>query len=180
MASEHEGPVTGYAEALLRVAEAEDVTERFADELFRVARTVEGDRALSDQLTNPGVGVAQRLTVVEQLLEGRAHPLTVSGVAFVVQSGRARQLGAIADEVARLAAEARSRALAEVRSAVELDDAQRERLVAALNEATGKDVDLRVTVDPSVVGGVVAKVGDIVIDGSVSRRLADLKTRLTG
>jgi len=67
-----------------------------------------------------------------------------------------------------------------VRTAVELNDDQRERLRKALGEATGRDVELRVIIDDSVVGGVLATVGDTVIDGSVSRQLARMRSRLAG
>jgi len=65
-----------------------------------------------------------------------------------------------------------------VRSAVSLDEKQRDGLAAALSKATGKNVEVKVVVDPSVIGGVVAKVGDTVIDGSVKRRLDQLKEQM--
>ena len=180
MPEEREDLVVGYGRALYAAAEAEGVLDRVADELFHFARSVEGSRELADQLTNPGTGAGQKLGVVEELLGGRAHPVTTGSVLMVLQAGHARKLGLIADEVARQAAEARSRVLAQVRSAVPIDGEQHRRLAEALGQATGKEVELKVTVDPTVVGGIVAKVGDTVIDGSVSRRLTDLKTRLTG
>jgi F-type H+-transporting ATPase subunit delta len=69
--------------------------------------------------------------------------------------------------------------VAEIRSAVDLTEDQRSRLAAALEEATGQDVDVRVVVDPTVVGGLVARVGDQVIDGSVRHRLAQLRESLS-
>ncbi len=180
MPEERQELVTGYGRALYTAAEAEGVLDRVADEMFQFARSVDASRALEDKLTNPGTGVGAKLEVVEQLLGGRAHPVTTGGVLLIIQAGHARQLGQIADEIARQAAEARSRVLAQVRTAVQMDDAQRRRLAQALSQATGKEVELKVIVDPTVVGGIVAKVGDTVIDGSVSRRLADLKARLTG
>jgi F-type H+-transporting ATPase subunit delta len=67
------------------------------------------------------------------------------------------------------------REIAEVRSAIELSDDQKKRLADALGQATGKQVDVMVIVDPSVLGGIVAQIGDIVIDGSVRHRIAQLK-----
>jgi F-type H+-transporting ATPase subunit delta len=78
------------------------------------------------------------------------------------------------------AAEARSRVAAEVRSAVPLDEDQRTRLAAALGRATGRAVDVKVVIDPEVLGGVVAQVGDTVIDGSVRARLDELRERIGG
>jgi F-type H+-transporting ATPase subunit delta len=65
-----------------------------------------------------------------------------------------------------------------VRAAVPLDERLRDRLAKALSEATGKDVEVKVVVDPNVLGGVVARIGDTVIDGSVRHRLDQLKERL--
>jgi F-type H+-transporting ATPase subunit delta len=65
--------------------------------------------------------------------------------------------------------------VAEVRSAIDLNDDQRKRLAEALGQATGKQVEVKVVVDPSVLGGIVAQVGDTVIDGSVRGRLDQLK-----
>ncbi len=65
-----------------------------------------------------------------------------------------------------------------MRSAVPLDAAQQERLAAALSHATGKRVEVKVIVDENVLGGIVARIGDTVIDGTVRRRLAQLKERI--
>jgi F-type H+-transporting ATPase subunit delta len=70
--------------------------------------------------------------------------------------------------------------VAEVRSAVPLDEDQRTRLAAALGRATGRAVDVKVVIDPEVLGGVVAQVGDTVIDGSVRARLDELRERIGG
>ena len=82
------------------------------------------------------------------------------------------------DELARMASEEREHALAEVRTAVDLSAEQRERLAQALSRATGRQVDVKVVVDPSVVGGVIARVGDEVFDGSIASRLEDAKQAL--
>ena len=75
-------------------------------------------------------------------------------------------------------ATAHGREVAEVRSAVALTDDQTQRLADSLKQATGKDVDVRVTVDPSVLGGIVTTIGDTVIDGSVRSRLAQVKSHI--
>jgi F-type H+-transporting ATPase subunit delta len=95
---------------------------------------------------------------------------------MVVGTGRARELPAIITELVKLSANEAKKEVAEVRSAVDLTDDQKQRLAAALESATGKKVELKVIVDPSVLGGIVAQVGDTVIDGSVRTSLAQLKT----
>jgi F-type H+-transporting ATPase subunit delta len=98
--------------------------------------------------------------------------------SFVVGIGRGHDLPAIVTRFVELATATRQREVAEVRSAVALDDTQRDRLAAALSRATGKQVEVRVIVDPAVLGGVVARIGDTVIDGSVRNRLAQLKEQI--
>jgi F-type H+-transporting ATPase subunit delta len=82
--------------------------------------------------------------------------------------------------MSEVAAERRHHVLAEVRSAVPLDGAQRERLAQGLSRATGREVEVRVVVDPTVVGGIVARVGDEIFDGSLRSRLDDAKQQLAG
>ena len=122
--------------------------------------------------------VENKKAIVEDLLGERAHPITLGLLAFVIDLGRARHIPKIVEELARMASVERNHALAEVRTAVDLTDEQRRRLAEALSRATGRTVDLKVVVDPSVIGGVVARVGDEVFDGSIASRLEDAKQAL--
>jgi len=171
--------VASYAEAIFTVGQAEGASERVEDELFRFGRTIEGDTQLADRMADPSLGAGEKLGIVTDLLAGRAHPATVSAVAYVVQAGRARQLVAIADALVAISSASRSSTVAEVRTAAELSDDQQRRLADAVGQAVGGQVELRIIHDPQVVGGLVVKVGDTVIDGSVARRLTDLRTALT-
>ena len=170
--------VEGYATALFEVASAEGTLGEVEDELFRFARTLEGSDELRGALTDAGLPASRRQQIVEDLLGNRASPLTTAIVSFVVGAGRGRELPAIIDRLVAMAATARHHEVAEVRSVVELNDDQRERLAAALSNATGKQVEVKVVIDPGILGGIVAQVGDTVIDGSVRRRLDQLKERL--
>jgi F-type H+-transporting ATPase subunit delta len=167
--------VTSYARAMLDVARAEGNAVRIGDELFRFARALEGSDELRAALADPHLPASRRQQIVEDLLGGRAEPATVSLVGMAVGAGRARELPAIIDSVVRMAAAETGRAVAEVRSPIELDEDQRRRLADAVQRATGKQVEVKVVVDPSVLGGLVTTVGDTVIDGSVRTRLEQLK-----
>lgn len=173
-----DGLVRGYAQALFSVAEAEGSLDRVEGELYAFAKSLEQHASLREALTDASLPAENKRAILLELLGTRAHPVTVNALAFVVESGRARELGRIVDEMAAAAAERRQRALAEVRTAVQLSDAQRERLEAALSRATGRAVEVKVVVDPSVVGGVVARVGDAVFDGSIASRLDDARHHL--
>ena len=163
--------VEGYARALFSVAEAEGALDDVEDELFRFGKAVEFAPRLREALTDPALPADRKKAVVEELLGGRASPLAVRLLGFILEQGRAKDLPRILDALARVAAERRNRALAEVRSAVPLDAPQRDRLARALATATGKEIELKVLVDPTVMGGLVARVGDLVFDGTVRRRL---------
>ena len=170
--------IDGYVEALFAIARAEGALNDVEDELFRFARTLEASDELRSTLTDAAIPVERRLGVVQELLGNRASPTTANLVTMVVSAGRAKDLPAIADRFVALAAAERDHEVAEVRSAIPLDDTITKKLADALGKATGKQVDVKVIVDPSVIGGIVAQVGDTVIDGSVRHRLDQLKERL--
>jgi F-type H+-transporting ATPase subunit delta len=170
--------VEAYANALLEVSRAEGHLAEVQDELFRFARTFEGSDELRSALTDPVLPRERRIAVVEDLLGGKALQTSAALASFIVAAGRAHELPAIIDRFVELAAAEQRRAVAEVRSAIELTPEQTERLRQALNRATGKDVEVKVVVDPAVLGGIVAKVGDVVIDGSVRHRLEQLREQI--
>ena len=116
--------------------------------------------------------------MVDSLLGGRASQLTVNLVSFMINQGRASDLSAIADRLAQKVAHSGGADVAEIRSAIPLDEATVQRLSAALAKAPGRPVEARTIVDPSVLGGVVARVGDTVIDGSVRSRLQSLRAAM--
>jgi F-type H+-transporting ATPase subunit delta len=176
----NEETVRGYAQALLSVAEAEGALDRAQDELYAFAKAVERNEDLREALTDAALPPERKKAVIDELLGGRGHPVTATLVGFLVDSGQARRIGAIAEELAREAAHRSERTLAEVRVAVPLSDAKKSLLAEALERATGHPVELKVDVDPSVIGGVVARVGDEVFDGSLASRLTEAKQYLTG
>lgn len=169
---------TAYAEALFAVAQAEGPLAEIEDELFRVAQVVKGNDELREKLADHQIPVATRQQVVLDLLGGKAQPATVNLVSLVVGNGRVRELPAIVDQLVAMTASKASKEVAEVRSAIALTDDQKSRLADALGKATGKQVEVKVIVDPSIQGGLVAQVGDTVIDGSVRRRLDQLRNAL--
>jgi F-type H+-transporting ATPase subunit delta len=172
--------IRGYAAGLFEIARAEGELERVEAELHQVGRVFESSEELRNVIADPGVPIERRTGIIHDLLGGRASDATVAAINFVVASGRGRDLPAIADGLVRAAAASRQREVAEVRTAVPLDDDQVRRLEEALARATGKQIELQVIVDPDVVGGVVARVGDVVIDGTVRRRLDSLRAALRG
>jgi F-type H+-transporting ATPase subunit delta len=170
--------IDAWASALLEIAQAEDNVSEVEDELFRFSRIVEGNDDLRMALSNPGQPAERRAAIVDELLENRSLQMTRAIAAFVVGAGRGHDLPAIVNRFVELAAESRQHEVAEVRSAVPLDDAQVQRLAQALSRATKKNIEVRVVVEPDLMGGIVATIGDTVIDGTVRHRLEQLKETL--
>jgi F-type H+-transporting ATPase subunit delta len=171
--------VRGYAEALFAFGEAEGELETVENELYAFAKALEGQSRLREALTDSGLPEENKKALVRDVLGERANPNTLNALGFLIDQGRTREIGAIVQALTDLAAERRAHQLAEVRSAVPLDEEQRDRLAEALSRATGRQVEVKVVVDPTVVGGLVAKVGDEVFDGSIRSRLEEARGRLT-
>jgi F-type H+-transporting ATPase subunit delta len=169
----------GYADALLAVAAAEGASGVVEDELFRFAEALRGSEALLATVSDRGLSLERRQAVVEDLLGSNASAITTALVSMVVGTGRGADLPAIVDEAVVRSAAGRNRALARVRSAIELTDDQKSRLAAAIKSSTGTDVEIRVVIDETVMGGLVTEIGDDVIDGSVRHRMAQLRESFT-
>jgi F-type H+-transporting ATPase subunit delta len=168
----------GFAAAVLRPIEEGRVLDDIEDELFRFSRIVAGHEPLRQALTSREVPAEARVALVSDLLAGRARPATLALAAYAARIGRPRDYLALLDHLIEQVVGESQRRLADVRSAVALDDAQQARLAEALSRAVGRPVELRVTVDPALIGGFVATVGDTVVDASVRHRLEVLKERL--
>jgi len=170
--------IEGYARGLFEIARAEGELDEVEDELFRFARSLESNEALRSTLSNELLPAARRQAIVEDLLGKQATRTTTPLLSFIVGLGHSNDLPEIIDSLIQRAAGLRDEVVAEVRTAIKLTPDQETRLAAALTNATGKNVSLKPIVDPSVLGGVLATVGDTVIDGSVRTRLEQLKSRL--
>jgi F-type H+-transporting ATPase subunit delta len=167
--------INGYAQGILEMASAEGVLDQVEGELLTVARAFETSPELRSNLTDSQLPLEKRQGIIDDLIGGRASSLAVGLVQLVVAQNRVSDLPAIAHALSEAAASSRDKALAEVRSAVPLDDETVSRLSSALGRATGKQVEVRVVVDPSVIGGIVATVGDTVIDGSLAKRFDSVR-----
>ena len=174
--------VDGYATAALEpVRDGADAAARLADiedELFRFARIVEGDHRLEEALTTRDVPQDARRGIVTSLLGGKVADVSARLAGYATTVGRPHDYIELLDAlVARVAAET-ERLVADVRAVVALTAEQEQRLAAALSRILGQRVDVRVIVDPDILGGFVATIGDTVVDGSVRHRLERLRDRL--
>lgn len=169
-----------YAKSLVDIARVEGRLADVEDELFSFARAMQSNDELRLTLTDPNIPAEQRVGVVDQILDGKALSTTKAIVALVVMAEHAGDLGDIVDSFVQQSAHIREKETAEIRTAVALDESTLAKLVEALSKATGKSLDVKVIVDENVIGGISAKVGDQVIDGTVRSRLNKLKETIDG
>ena len=168
----------GYAAAIYELATAEGDLPRVETELASVARAIDASADLRSTLTDPALPLERKRAVIDDLLGTRASRTTITAINMVAGLNRFGELGEIARHLSVRSAASVGKKLAEVRSAVELDAATVQRLAAALEKQTGSAVEVRMVVDPSIMGGIVTRVGDIVIDGSVRTQLDTLRHAL--
>jgi F-type H+-transporting ATPase subunit delta len=164
---------------MVSIAEAEGELEPVEEQVYAFAKMVEKRAKVREALIDPELPNENKRNLIGEVLGQRANPVAVNLLGMVVEQGRARDIGRIAESLVEVAAERRQQVVGEVRSAVPLTDAQRRRLAEALSSATGRKVEVKVIVDPDLVGGVVARVGDEIFDGSIRSRLDEAKQQLT-
>ncbi len=169
--------VNAYVAAMFEIASANEAVSVVEDDMFRLARAIESNEQLRAALNDTSLPADRRQNIVEQLLGGKAHNVTVQLVSLLVGTGHISLLPQVADALVKRASSSKQMEVAEVRSAVVLTDAQKARLAEALSKVAGKPVNLKVVVDPSVIGGLVATIGDEVIDDTVRTRLDQVKAR---
>jgi F-type H+-transporting ATPase subunit delta len=176
-----QGAARRYAKALFQLAEEAGRVIEVRGELEALASVLADHRELSGVLLRPLHPVAQRRAVLAAVADRLgASPLFKSFLSFLIDRRRLLQLDVIGAEYGRLADERAGLTRATVRAATELTDEQLERLRRALSARVGREVVVAVEVDPDLLGGLVAQVGDVVYDGSLRTQLRQLRESLAG
>jgi F-type H+-transporting ATPase subunit delta len=168
------------AQALFAMAEQVDTLDEVEDELFRFGRILDREPALRRALTDPSLPAERKTELLAALLGDKVQPATLVLVREVVLRPRGRTIDRGLEEYGRLAAARRERLVAQVRTAVPLSSAQHERLRASLESRLGHPVALNVELDPTLVGGVTVRVGDVLFDGSIAHRVSLARRVMTG
>ena len=150
------------------------------DELFRFAQIVSGDLELAATLADSSVDPERRAGLARALLEGKARPATIRLVELAMGGFGGRTFEGAMTRLVELVADKRSREVAYVTTATALSDADEQRLAQRLGELYGREISLKVDVDPSIVGGVRVQVGSDLYDGTVVRRLDEARKALAG
>jgi ATP synthase F1 delta subunit len=166
-----------YAEALYEAAVGAGALDRVASGIGDFAAAYDESAELRSALGNPEIDPARKRAIVAALSEG-AHPHITNLLQVLVDRGRITELPEIAAAFQARVARAESRLDVEAVTAIPLPADLRERIITTISEKTGQSVTLTESVDPDIVGGLVLKVGEAVVDGSVRSRIDDLRRDL--
>jgi len=167
-------------EASLDGADARGELDGVEDELFRFGRIVGGDRELARILSDRKASAEGKGALLDRLLSGRVSPVTEQLLRNVLTGPHVGTAENAVEQLSDVASRRRGQSVARVTTAVALTAAQEQRLTDVLRRIYGRTVGLQVTVDPSVLGGLIVQVGDEVIDGSIAHRLEAAERRLAG
>jgi F-type H+-transporting ATPase subunit delta len=166
-----------YAEAVFDIAQRQNTVDRTLDDIQGIAQLF-SERKLSYLLREPKIPAQRKETALRQALADKVLPTSLNLALLIVQRRLVEVMPNIAKELEQFVLNYRNQAVAEVTTAVPMNDAQSATVTRALEQKTGKHILLQTRVDPSILGGVVARVGDEIIDGSVRNRLHRLQQQL--
>ncbi len=173
------GAVAGrYAQALYDLAEAQGLVDQVEQELMAVNQVIADSREFQKVLYHPRITAQEKKNVLKSIFAGKVSPVTENFLFLLVDRHREAFLNDIVAQFSALADRARNIVQAEVTSAIELTKEEKKKLGEVLNKITGKKVQTAYSVDPALIGGVVVRIGDRVIDGSLRTRLATLREHL--
>jgi F-type H+-transporting ATPase subunit delta len=168
-----------YAKALLLIGKEDHQTEIYRKELNGVTSVITREKALETVLTNPLYDLESRKKVLNSLIEKlELSQMMASFLILVFNKGRIGFLASINDFYQKLADELKGIARASLVSATMLSSESIEKIRIALSKRTGKDIILDVTQDPRLIGGIVTRIGDLVLDGSVRTQLLNMRESL--
>ncbi len=167
--------VEGYTLAQVRVGGSIDLAD-VENDLFKVARTLEINGSLRRLLSGVGSNADLRKGLVSDLFSERISAATLRLILFAVQTSRVRDIVELLDDLVVLLSSERGKGIADVRSARELLDPQKEMLLSTLEGLMSRSLELRDRVQPNLVAGIVALVGDTLFDISARRRLEEVRS----
>ena len=166
-----------YAEAIFEIARENNTIDRTLDDVQGIA-SMFSKRTLAYLLKEPKVPAQRKEKAIRQALASRVLPTSLNLALLVVQRQLVDAMPNIARELAQMVLDYKNQAVAEVTTAAPMDEQQLNRVRQALERNTGKTILMQTKVQPEILGGVIARVGDEVIDGSIRHRLAVLKQQL--
>jgi F-type H+-transporting ATPase subunit delta len=166
-----------YAEAIFDIARKQNTVDRTLEDMREIARLF-SQRRLFYLLNEPKIPMQRKEAAIRQALESKVLPTSLNLTLLVVRRELGEAMPNIARELEQLVLNYKNEAVAQVTTAMPMDRQQQNRVRQALEQRTGKTILMQTKVSPDILGGVVARVGDQVIDASVRQRLAALRRQL--
>lgn len=161
-----------YAQALMSLAQQDNLTEQFGNDCRELETLMEESTEFGDFVANPIIDAEDKKSVLRRVMGDNANPYFVNFLMLLVDKRRIVFLKDIVAQFSALLRKLNNIVLAEVISAKDLNDGQKQALVERVKNITeASDVELKITVDPELIGGVIIKVGSKVIDASVRGQL---------
>ena len=168
-----------YAKALLLIGKEDGHTETYREELAEVSVLIEKEKSLEQAINNPLYNAEGRKKVLVSIIEKMGlSEVMKSFLTLLFDKGRFVYLSSINDFYQKLADELKGISRASLVSATELSSETVEKIRATLSEKTGKDIILDVEEDPGLIGGIVTRIGDLVLDGSIKTQLLNMRESL--
>jgi F-type H+-transporting ATPase subunit delta len=165
-----------YAKALMNIGQEDGNYDTYCEELDAFTAIFEGEKHLREVLRNPTVNVPRRQAIIKEISTRlKLSPVTINFLQLLVDKDRMMYLPDVAALYRELVDKAAGRARVKLATAHDLSQKKIDELTQGLQALVGKQVIMEVATDPSLIGGVVARIGDTVYDGSVKTQLARLK-----
>jgi F-type H+-transporting ATPase subunit delta len=176
--NEDHATLTSYAQALLELADARGVTDAVADDVAKIGTLIEQDRSFAEYVADPSVGHVDRDARLSRVFEGQAQPLTLSYLKMLSAKGRLHSFRGIAAAFKQLLDTRAGRIDVNVTVPQQLSSDELENVRHQIATRLSKDVTIHQHIDESIIGGLIVRIGDTLIDGSVKSQLETLKRRM--
>lgn len=172
--------VRRYTAALFASAQAENALDLVESDLGLITYSFESIPSLEEAIVSPIIPSAKKREIISSIFKEKVHETTLFYLYLLIDNRREGVIRATEAEYIRLANEARGMIAGHVTSAVELTEGEMTRLRAKLSAHTGRRVNISVDVDPSIIGGLIVRIGDTIMDGSIAGHLERLRDEFLG
>lgn len=167
-----------YAKAFIELAEKQDMLDKFNSDLIAVKETIKSNKDLSDFLEHPLIQASDKKEVMEKVFGEHVSPYTLNLIKLLIDKNRALILTLLADHYRAILREKRNIATAQIISAIEIDDDIKDRVKEKLERAFKRTIELEHVIDKDIIAGMIVKIDDKVVDGSIRTKLENMKRQL--
>ena len=170
-----------YGDALFELALEKDILDDVCEEMVEIGQIWKDNRELADVMMHPRITIEEKVQIIRNIFDGRASEVVTGFLVTVIEKGRASELMSIIEYCTGRVREYNNTSVAYVSSAVELSDGQKEQIEKKLIDVTEYEkFEMNYSVDPELIGGMVIRIGDRVLDSSIKQKLNAMSRSLSG